>query len=55
MLTPSTGEIRRLSDITDQMLYRVTSLAYDPATDRLKGIYYQAVVKQKFKVSFVRK
>ena len=30
-------------------------LAYDPATDRLKGIYYQAVVKQKFEVSFVRK
>jgi hypothetical protein len=30
-------------------------LAYDPATDRLKGIYYQAVVKQKFEVYFVRK
>jgi hypothetical protein len=30
-------------------------LAYDPASDRLKGIYYQAVVKQKFDVVFVRK
>ena len=30
-------------------------LAYDPASDRLKGIYYQAVVKQKFDVYFVRK
>jgi uncharacterized protein (DUF2147 family) len=30
-------------------------LAYDPASDRLKGIYYQAVVKQKFDVNFVRK
>ncbi len=25
-------------------------LTYDPATDRLKGTYYQAVVKQKFDV-----
>jgi hypothetical protein len=30
-------------------------LVYDPASDRLKGIYYQAVVKQKFDVFFVRK
>jgi len=30
-------------------------LAYDPASDRLKGVYYQAVVKQKFDVVFVRK
>ena len=30
-------------------------LTYDPASDRLKGIYYQAVVKQKFDVYFVRK
>ena len=30
-------------------------LAYDPASDRLKGIYYQAVMKQKFDVYFVRK
>jgi len=30
-------------------------LTYDPASDRLKGIYYQAVVKQKFEVYFVRK
>jgi hypothetical protein len=29
-------------------------LLYDPATDRLKGIYYQAVAKQKFDVVFVR-
>ena len=30
-------------------------LAYDPASDRLKGTYYQAVAKQKFDVNFVRK
>jgi hypothetical protein len=30
-------------------------LVYDSASDRLKGVYYQAVVKQKFDVYFVRK
>jgi uncharacterized protein (DUF2147 family) len=30
-------------------------LAYDPASDRLKGIYYQAVARQSFDVYFVRK
>ena len=30
-------------------------LTYDLASDRLKGIYYQAVMKQKFDVYFVRK
>jgi len=30
-------------------------LTYDAATDRLSGIYYQAVAKQKFDVYFVRK
>jgi hypothetical protein len=30
-------------------------LTYDPASDRLKGIYYQAVAKQKFEVYFARK
>jgi len=30
-------------------------LAYDPANDRLKGTYYQAVAKQRFDVSFARK
>lgn len=30
-------------------------LTYDPASDRLKGIYYQAVAKQKFEIYFVRK
>ena len=34
---------------------RRMKLSYDPASDRLKGIYYQAVVKQKFDVVFVRK
>ena len=29
-------------------------LTYDPANDRLHGIYYQAVAKQKFDVQFVR-
>lgn len=30
-------------------------LTYDPASDRLRGIYYQAVAKQKFDVYFVRR
>ena len=30
-------------------------LTYDAANDRLKGIYFQAVAKQKFDVFFVRK
>ena len=30
-------------------------LTYDPASDRLRGTYYQAVVKQKFDVTFLRK
>ena len=30
-------------------------LTYDPAGDRLKGIYYQAVAKQRHEIYFVRK
>jgi hypothetical protein len=30
-------------------------LTYDSASDRLNGVYYQAVAKQKFDVSFARK
>jgi len=30
-------------------------LTYDPASDRLEGVYYQAVAKQKFAVYFDRK
>jgi len=30
-------------------------LVYDPASDRLKGTYYQAVAQQKFDVSFARR
>ena len=30
-------------------------LRYDPATDRLYGIYYQAVARQSFEVFFTRK
>jgi hypothetical protein len=30
-------------------------LTFDPASDRLKGIYYQAVAKEKFDVTFARK
>jgi hypothetical protein len=30
-------------------------LTYDPASDRLKGTYYQPVAKQKFDVYFARK
>lgn len=33
VLTPESGDIRRLTDIKGAMLYRVTSLAYDPATN----------------------
>lgn len=30
-------------------------LLYDAASDRLKGVYYQAVMKQRFEVYFTRK
>ena len=30
-------------------------LTYDPASDRLKGTYYQAVAKQKYEIYFLRK
>lgn len=30
------------------------TLTYDPASDQLNGIYYQAVEKQRFPVAFVR-
>ena len=30
------------------------TLTYDPASDQLKGVYYQAVEKQRFSVAFVR-
>lgn len=30
------------------------TLTYDPANDQLKGIYYQAVEKQRFAVAFLR-
>ena len=30
-------------------------LTYDPASDRLKGSYYQAVAKQRYEIYFVRK
>jgi uncharacterized protein (DUF2147 family) len=30
------------------------SLAYDAASDQLKGVYYQAVARQKFEVAFLR-
>ena len=30
-------------------------LTYDPGDDRLKGVYYQAVARQRFEVTFVRK
>jgi hypothetical protein len=29
-------------------------LTYDPASDQLKGIYYQAVENHRFSVDFVR-
>ena len=31
------------------------NLTYDPAADTLKGVYYQAVAKQSFDVTFQRK
>jgi hypothetical protein len=33
VLSPESGDIRRLTDIKGAMLYRVTSLAYDPQTN----------------------
>jgi hypothetical protein len=33
VLSPETGDIRRLTDIKGAMLYRVTSLAYDPSSN----------------------
>ena len=30
------------------------TLTYDPGSDQLKGIYYQAVEQQRFEVNFVR-
>lgn len=33
VLSPQSGDIRRLTDIKGAMLYRVTSLAYDPTRD----------------------
>ena len=30
-------------------------LTYDPSNDRLSGVYYQAVARQKFDIYFVRK
>ena len=30
------------------------TLAYDPASDQLKGVYYQAIEKRRFPVFFVR-
>ena len=30
-------------------------LTYDPAGDRLKGVYYQAVAKQRYEIYFVSK
>src|SRR5690606_35946082 len=33
VLEPESGDIRRLTDIKGAMLYRVTSLAYDPVTN----------------------
>jgi len=33
VLTPQSGDIRRLTDIKGAMLYRVTSLAYDPSSN----------------------
>jgi hypothetical protein len=31
------------------------TLNYDPATDRLEGLYFQAVQQQQFAVNFIRK
>jgi hypothetical protein len=31
------------------------TLQYDPASDRLRGIYYQAVEKQTYKIEFARR
>jgi hypothetical protein len=51
------GEILRVSfglraGGYDGSTYELTD---DPTTDRLNGVYYQAVAKQKFEIYFVRK
>ena len=30
------------------------TLTYDPTTDELRGIYYQAAIQQNFEVAFIR-
>ena len=35
-------------------LYFTVAKIYDPATDRLKGVYFQAVAKQRYEIYFER-
>ena len=49
------GEIRVLVELRDVNYPGSTyNLQYDPETDRLKGIYFQAVEKQTYDIQFVR-
>ena len=46
-----------LFQATDGKLYGVTSrtiFSYDPASDRLKGVYFQATLRESYDVEFAR-
>jgi hypothetical protein len=49
------GSLKVLAELRDVNYPGSTySLTYDPADDRLKGTYYQAVFREIFQISFVR-
>jgi hypothetical protein len=45
-----------LYTIPDNVYYpgSTYALTYDPASDQLQGVYYQAAIQQRFAVVFVR-
>jgi hypothetical protein len=51
-LRPDGGYLLELSDVNYEGSTYL--LAYDPKTDRLAGIYFQAILKQQFEVVFQR-
>ena len=49
------GQLRVFVELRDVNYPGSTyTLAYDPATDRLAGVYFQAVQRQRFEVEFQR-
>jgi hypothetical protein len=54
-VTSEGGALKLLFELRAGGYYGSTyTLKYDAASDQLKGVYYQAVAKQKFEVVFVR-